>query len=395
MTLRILKEELKEELLDHILPFWISKMTDHKGGGFYGEIDFKGMIRPEAPRGGILNARILWTFSRAFGTFRNPEYHDTAMRAFEYLTAGFLDMEYGGLYWQLDQYGNPLNTRKQIYVQAFGIYAFSEYYKETGDNNSLAHALSLFRSIEKYSFDSERNGYYEAFSREWGSIADQRLSEKDQNVAKTLNTHLHILEAYTNLYRVFDDEKIKGQLANLCDLFFTKFINSSGHLDLFFEEDWTLTSDLVSFGHDIECSWLLVEAAEVLNDQEKIRLAHQFAVRMAEKALNGLDDSGGLAYEYFPSANRLDSHRHWWVQAEAMVGFFKAYLLSGEIRFLEAVFQTWEFIKRFIIDRENGEWHWSVDDMGKPDSSQVKAGFWKCPYHNGRACMELISRIRE
>lgn len=389
---RVLKKELQDELTENILPFWLHHAVDHVRGGFLGHIDFHGNPVPDANKGAILNARILWTFSASGRVLGEPAYLEAADRAFEYFIGNFLDTEQGGVFWELDFEGRPVNTKKQIYALAFAIYGLSEYHRSTGSEVALGHAIDLFETIEKYSFDNQRNGYFEAFTREWGIADDLRLSEKDQNEHKTMNTHLHIMEAYTNLYRVWKNNQLKDQLINLVRLFEQHFINEEGHLNLFFDDDWNLKSDLVSFGHDIECAWLLQEAAKVTGDQGLEKKCREKAVFIAEQGLAGLDRDGGLCYEYFPSSDRWDREKHWWPQAEAIVGYYNAWQVSGRDVFLETAFNSWNFIRKYLVDVAVGEWHWSVDAHGIPNHAGEKAGFWKCPYHNSRACLELITR---
>ncbi|MEX2369897.1 MAG: AGE family epimerase/isomerase [Bacteroidales bacterium] len=386
-----LKDELHQELTGNILPFWLHHTPDREHGGFIGHIDFEGAPSPRANKGSVLNARILWTFSSSFRILKQPEYLASADRAYDYIKNNFLDREWGGVFWKLDYQGNPLDPKKQIYAQAFTIYGMTEYYRATGNQEALDIAVGLYLDIEKHSFDPVKNGYFEAFTRNWELEGDLRLSEKDLNESKTMNTHLHILEAYTNLYRVWENSELKVQLRNLVYLFTNYFLNESGHLNLFFDEDWNLKSDLVSFGHDIECSWLLHEAADVLDDEDLKEQCGTLAVKIARQNMKGLDNDGGLFYEYFPTDERWDTDKHWWPQAEAIVGYYHAHRISGLPEFLDAAMQSWRFIQNYMIDKENGEWHWRVDKQGRPYFIEEKAGFWKCPYHNSRACLEVIS----
>lgn len=387
-----LKRELREELTGNILPFWMKRAVDNQSGGFLGHVDFYGNPDPLANKGGILNARILWTFSASYRVIQNPEYLEYANRAFRFVVDKFYDKEFGGTFWELDYLGRPVQTKKQIYALAFTIYGLVEYYRVNRNEEALDLAKALFNDIEVHSFDKDKNGYFEAFTREWEPIEDLRLSAKDQNESKTMNTHLHILEAYTNLYRVWKDDLLKSQLENLIRLFVDHFINENGHLNLFFDDDWTLKSDLVSFGHDIECSWLLQEAAEVLGNGELIETSKELATKIAAQNMRGLDTDGGLFYEYFPSGNRWDYDKHWWPQGEAVVGYFNAYQVSGDETFLNKAIGSWRFIQKYLVDKENGEWHWSVNREGETQPNEAKAGFWKCPYHNSRACLEIIER---
>lgn len=392
--LQQLKNELQTELFS-ILAFWKSHSIDTQNGGFIGAIDGNNNPQPNASKGVVLNARLLWTFSSAYAVYGNTNEFEMANRAYDFLIDFFTDKKYGGVFWELDNKGMPLNTRKQIYGLAFAIYGLAAYYKIKKQNEVLKYAIILFDLIEKHSFDTLRNGYIEALTREWNRLDDYRLSEKDANESKTMNTHLHILEGYTNLYRIWKDEKLAKALKNLIELFLDKFINSSYHLNLFFDDEWNLKSDEISYGHDIECSWLLYEAAEVLGNKDLLEKTQKVASKMAIENMEGLDTDGGLIYERFPTKNKTDTDKHWWPQAEAMVGYFNAYQISGHTLLLEKTISTWNFIKNYMIDKEHGEWYWRVNTSGKPYKSDEKAGFWKCPYHNSRACIEIIERINK
>ena len=239
---------MRAELLQNILPFWINQVVDHEFGGFHGRIDGYGNRIERAEKGGILNARILWTFSAAYRHLKDPLYRQMAERAKNTLISDFFDNKYGGTYWKITFDGKPLDTKKQIYSQAFFIYAFAEYYRATGDGTGLERAISLYRLIEEKSFDPERNGYYEAYSQAWKLLEDLRLSAKDVNEKKTTNTHLHILEAYTNLFHVWKDNTMGSQLRNLVDIFLDKIIDPrTHHMQLFFDEDWHSRSQFESY----------------------------------------------------------------------------------------------------------------------------------------------------
>ena len=389
-----LRNEMRSELENNILPFWMNKMEDNEQGGFYGEITGDDELRPEASKGAILNARILWTFSAAYRLLKKPEYLKTATRAKRYLIDRFYDPEYGGIYWELDYKGNPLDTKKQIYAIGFAIYGLSEYARATGDKEALEYAQRLFDVIEQHSFDSVQNGYLEALTRDWQPIEDMRLSDKDENEKKTMNTHLHILEPYTNLYRVWKDERLERQLRNLIDVFITRILDpQTGHLNLFFEEDWTNKYRIYSYGHDIEASWLIHEAALVLGDETVLKRIEPLIVRIAQAADEGLNPDGSMIYENFLDKQKIDRELHWWVQAENVVGHINLYQHFGDESALDIAARCWEFIKAKLIDHEHGEWHWSILPDGTVNRKDDKAGFWKCPYHNGRMCMEVIERF--
>ena len=244
------------------------------------------------------------------------------------------------------------------------------------------------------SFDRDKTGYLEAFTENWQPISDLRLSAKDANEKKTMNTHLHVLEAYANLYRVWPDETLRGQVVTLLHNFLDHFIDAeTGHLNLFFDEDWNKRSTLISYGHDIEAAWLLLDSAEAINDVELIDQLKSLAVKITDSTLEGLDTDGGLWYEYEPADNQLVKEKHWWVQAEAMIGFFNTWQITGDEKYLDLSISNWDFVKDKILDKNNGEWFWGINAYGRVMRSEDKAGLWKCPYHNSRACMEIIKRI--
>lgn len=386
--------EVKAELEGYILPFWMNKMTDNVHGGFYGRIDGNDVLEPEAPKGAILNGRILWTFSAAYRLLGKPEYLETATRAKRYLIDRFYDADFGGVYWSLDADGKPLDDKKQIYALGFAIYGLSEYARATGDKEALDYAVRLFETIEKYSFDKERNGYVEAFTRDWQPIEDMRLSDKDENMSKTMNTHLHILEPYANLYRVWKDSRLECQLRNLIELFINQILNrKTYHLDLFFDNDWAVTDEIISYGHDIEASWLIHEAALVLGDEPLLKEVEHIIRNIAQAADEGLNADGSMIYETFVDKNKTDRELHWWVQAENVVGHVNLYQHFGDEKALDTAVKCWQFIKEKLVDREQGEWHWSIMPDGSVNRKDDKAGFWNCPYHNGRMCMEIIERF--
>jgi mannobiose 2-epimerase len=392
LLLQTYKQEIQTELT-RILSFWEAHSLDPINGGFIGKMDFEGTVNPGAEKGGVLNARILWTFSAAFNA-GSGESIEIAHRAYHYINQHFRDQIYGGVYWSVDAQGKPLSTRKQIYGLAFTIYGLTEYYRAINHQAALDFAIELFELIEKYSFDPENGGYWEAFTQDWQLLEDVRLSEKDRNDPKTMNTHLHIIEAYVNLVRVWPNERVKDKIRHLLEVFENYIIDpQTGHMKLFFDATWHPQSAAVSFGHDIEASWLLYEAAEVLHDNALLEKWKSIALRMANAATEGFNEDGSLNHEFDPVTQHWDSHREWWVTAEGMVGYFNAFQLSGNARYIQYVEGLWKFAKTHLINTEIGEWNWGVYDDKSPMKAEDRIGFWKCPYHNARACLEIIKRI--
>jgi len=382
--------------LENILNYWQTYTVDNINGGFYGEVTNDNEPVADAVKGSVLNARILWTFSAAYLLDEKPAHLNNAQRAFEYIKAYFIDKEWGGVYWSVDAKGQPADTKKQIYALAFAIYGLSEYHRASRSEEALQIAKSLYQNIEDFSFDKNKGGYLEAFTCDWQVIDDLRLSDKDANEKKTMNTHLHILEAYTNLYRVWPDEQLGWQIRSLIGYFGRYMIDAETyHLVLFLDENWRAKSDAVSYGHDIEASWLLLEAAEVLGDHQLIDHIKKLALKIANASAEGLNADGSMNYEYEPSHHKLIAERHWWVQAEAVVGFYNAYQISGEQQFLDKAIGVWDYTRKYIIDTKKGEWFWGLNSDGSIMQGYGKAGFWKCPYHNSRACIEMINRLNK
>lgn len=377
MTLYELKHSAQDVLLNNILPFWSERMVDKEHGGFYGRIDGHDILHPEAEKGAVLNARILWTFAGATRILHRMPYRILAARAKDYLLTHFIDPQYGGVYWSLNADGSTLDTKKQTYAIAFAIYGMVEYYRATGDQETLDVAIRLFEDIEAHAFDTTNIGYIEALTRDWQPIADMRLSEHDENGSRTMNTHLHVLEAYTNLYRVYKDERVARQLRVLIDIFVNRLFNpTNGHLDLFFDDQWQGRRDKTSPGHDIEAAWLLREALLVLGDQELLQQTLPVCRRLAVAARDS-----------------ILKETQWWCYAEAVVGYVDQYQDIRDTHHWQMAEKAFDFIQSNLLDREHGEWYWSVLPDGTPDRANDKAGFWKCPYHNSRMCYELIERL--
>jgi len=389
-----LRQKVETELLSNILPFWLKYTIDNEYGGFRGQIANDLTIDPHAAKGLILNARILWTFARAFSVYREPVYLATAQRAYEYLTRCFLDREFGGVYWMVDFEGHPIDTKKRIYGQAFTVYALAEYFHASGDAEALDNAMRLVRFIESPGHDSAQGGYFETYERDWTLARDQRLSEVDMDEKKSMNTHLHMLEAYAALLRYHEDATVRLRLRELIEIFLDHIIHpTTHHFILFFDEQWRPRCEKISFGHDIEGSWLLTEAAEILGDAPLLGRMREIAVKMAQAVHDqAIDADGGLFYEA-DSTGIIDSDKQWWPQSEAVVGFLNAYQITGQRYFLDAAKRSWAFIEKYIVDHKHGEWFGRVSKSGVPSEKQYKVDQWKCPYHNSRTCFEVMERL--
>ncbi len=388
-----LAERVRRELLEDILPFWRRHVVDEQRGGFIGEMSNDLHVREDAPKGLVLNARLLWTFSAAYRYTHNEVDRALAQRAYEYLTDRFLDDRHGGYFWELNPDGTVLDDKKRIYGEGFCIYALAEYHRTFREARAVEQAIDVFTQIETHAYDERYRGYLEVMFREWQPCEDMRLSEKDMNEKKSMNNHLHVLEAYTNLMRVWPDPLVAERLRELIGLFTQRILNAARtHLDHFFDEAWTCRSASYTFGHDIESTWLLCEAAEVLGDSRLLAEVRALATSMAWSALQeGVDLDGGLCY-LGRDKTVVNRNKEWWPQAEAVVGFYNAWQLSGEDAFLNAAVRCWRFIEDQVVDHVYGEWFWCVRPDGTPDPSQPKVSAWKGPYHNSRCCLEIIRR---
>jgi mannobiose 2-epimerase len=389
------KQEAIREVKENILPFW-QNMADEENGGFYGEADFYGKPNKTAAKGCILTSRILWTFSAAYRIFRDDAYKACAQRARDFLSSAFLDTTHGGLYWLVDHTGKALDTRKQFYNIAFGIYALSEHYRATGDKSSLELATALFDANEQHGLDPSAGGYIEACNREWRSIDDFRLSGKDLNCPKSMNTNLHVMEAYTNLACAGGDGRVRTALENILHITLDKIVNRDWYFELFFDMDWHSLAKDISCGHDIEGSWLLYEAALAVGDESLISKVKQAALAIAEVTYTAaIDRKNGGLLSGCDEAGHNHAKKEWWPQAEAVVGFYNAYELSGDQKYFDAADSIWNYIQNHFVDCSHGEWHNELHLDNTPDTTMPKAGFWKCPYHNARACFEIVGRVGE
>jgi cellobiose epimerase len=390
-----LRDSIEQELQANLLPFWRKRSLDDAGGGFVAEMANDGTLNRSAPKGLVLNARLLWTFSALHRELADERDVALLRRAYDYLEAHFRDQEHGGYFWRVGQDGNVLDRSKRIYGQAFCIYALSEYHRVTSDAGALQNAAELCSLIEQHAHDAGNGGYIEVLTEDWSPADDLRLSDKDMDVAKSMNNHLHILEAYTNLYRVWPNPVVARRLRELIHLFGSRMLTPAGHFYLFFDEDWKARSDSYTYGHDIEAAWLLYDAAEVLDDEDLLGQVSEWAVDIADAVgSEALDYEGGLAYEG-RGGIVINSGREWWPQAEAILGFWYARRITNDEKYAEIAEQLWEFIQRRVVDRVHGEWFWRVFADGSVDQKEPKISEWKDPYHGIRMCLNMLRFLED
>lgn len=387
-------KEFHQELYN-ILAYWSTEVFDEETGEIIGEIDHYGTKYPESNKGIILCSRMMWTFSAASRFYKNDDYKSHADRVRKYIETYFYDAAHGGYVWEVTSQGDIVVSKKQVYAQAFVMYAYTEYYLAFGDTSALQRAMDLFTIMESHCVDRTYGGYFEAYSQSWNKLDDVRLSERDLNLPKGMNTNLHVLEAYTTLFEATKSPQVEKALRALIDVYSQKIIDKNNHIVIFFTEDWIPQTHEYSFGHDIESSWLLWEAAEALHDKELlIRLKPQVLGMVDTFLKEGYDTKTHSAlYEYFTKTDTYDRDRHWWVQVEAMEGLANAYRITGDKTYRTKVFQMWQYVQTYLIDKVHGEWFWRIDDDGYPVDSEPKVSMWKCPYHNGRALMRLIEKM--
>ncbi len=381
-------EEVRNHLTEKIIPFW-KKLHDDIGG-FYGYVDFDLNVNKEAEKGCILNSRILWFFASAYKVLKDESLLREAKHAFEFMTNYCVDRENGGVYWSLTHDGKPLDTTKHTYNQAFAIYGLGAYYEVTKDESALKLACDLYELIESKMRDEK--GYLEAFSKNFEPISNEKLSENGVEAKRSMNTLLHVMEGYTELYRVAPQERVANSLREILDITDEKIYNRKlRRQEVFFDLDYNSLIDLYSYGHDIESAWLINRTTEILGDKNYIEKMGEMTKVLADNVYKVAFDGHSIPAEAEKGIVKQD--RVWWVQAEGINGFLDAYQKDPSRKeYLEAAESIWEYIKKYVVDkREDAEWYWYVN----PDGSAAREPIvepWKCPYHNGRMCLEVITR---
>jgi mannobiose 2-epimerase len=400
-SLAELRCRAEAELTQDILPFWRQHAFDPATGRLSGVVTNDLRRFDDVPRHAVLCARLLWTFAAAARRDPRPEWLEMGRRALALLMGPFWDSRHGGVFWSIDAAGRVQSDRKQIYAQAFAIYGLAEWSAATRDTTALERAKTLFALVEKHSAEPQFGGYIEARGGAWEELADQRLSDKDLNAPKSMNTLLHLLEAYTTLLRHWPDAGLRGRLRELLIVMLDRVVTTTPYTccRLFFDLDWRSLSSKISYGHDIEASWLLWDAAEALGDPALLARTRQVSLDMAAGVLaHGCDTDGSIFYDGEPG-RVVKADKHWWPQAEAVIGFLNAYALSDDAAYQTAAIRAWQFIEDHVIDRQHGEWFAELDRSGRPlpdypeHADSCKVGPWKCPYHNARACLEVMRRV--
>ena len=394
-NLKSFSQRVSDQLFGHIMPFWCGPALDNKQGGWLAWLS--NDLKPDRtqPKGLIINSRILWAFSAVHQARPEKLFRQMANRAFDCVMDRFWDSQYGGAFWGLDNAGRVMDDSKKIYGQAFYIYALAEYHRAFGAPTALARAKELFELIERHAHDSKHGGYIEVCRRDWSEAgAEARLSDKDMNEKKSMNNHLHLLESYTNLYRVWKEPRVEQRLRELIQLFEQRILDSrTKHFNHFFDEEWRVRSNSYTFGHDIEGTWLLCEAAEVLGDAALLKQMQGVVLPMVEVVFKeGIAADGALYYEG-KGGKIIDPGKECWPQAEAVIGFLNAFQLSGDKKYLQTSLRAYDFIENNLVDRAHGEWFWRINEDGKPDPKLPKVSEWKGPYHGSRMCLETLHRL--
>jgi len=393
-TASIWLEDFRRELTGNILPFWMTHAIDERNGGMHGALTNDLQVQREEPRSAVLATRVLWTFSAAFRQLGDLAYREMAVRAFNDLVHSFWDDAHGGVVWTVDRAGHPVSDRKHHYAQAFALYGLSEYVRATGSADALERCRTLFDLLERHAYDKTFGGYVEGSTRTWQPLVDARLSDRDLDCRKSMNTNLHLLEAYTNLHHIDPTAALERQLVGLLEIALDKILDrSTGHLRLFFDDDWTSLLGGASFGHDIEASWLLHEAALEVGDPDVVARAASAAKLLAETVFREGVDADGSLFTEVSEDGVLERGKDWWPQAEAVVGFYNAFELTGDPAYAGASRACWNYAKGAMVDPEHGGWIKRIDERGHPDPLRYKSGPWECPYHQSRACLEMMRRL--
>ncbi|EDP68631.1 hypothetical protein CAT7_10605 [Carnobacterium sp. AT7] len=397
------KEMLRNQLSEKVLPFWLSQQ-DNTNGGFYGKLSIDLESDPLAPKGGVMMARFLWTFSYSYNTLQKQKYKRAADYAYRFITESLWDNKYGGIYWLVDAEGKPLNPIKHVYAQSFAIYGLSEYAKIDPASDALEYAKKLYHLIEENAYNPSTLGYEEEFDQKWKQKALSQVASQNPEVRYTTNTHLHLLEAYTNLYTVWPNETLLEKIQHLLRLFTTYIFHPTGYCQQEFDQNWTSITPGVSYGHDIETSWLLDETLSCCKvDEDLDKKVRSMTTELAAYCYeNGLDENGWMINHV--DSSHVDKTKVWWVEAEAVIGFYHAFQQSGNNIYRNTALNLIQLIqKKFVDTRPGSEWYSRLDENNQLLSVLRKNGTteenisdsWKGPYHTVRFYLEMIKRLEE
>lgn len=405
--------KLRHNLEEYVIDFWYPRSIDDEHGGFILSYDDEGAFAGNDAKMIVTQARMTWFFARLTRTdVVDGDYTDAADHGFAFLRDAMWDDDHGGFYWEVDRRGTVRKPRKHLYGQAFGLYALAEYYRVTGNEQALDLAGDLFEVIDDVAKDHQNGGYHEYFEPDWEQVTegttylatiepDWSPKESGESVLdptlKLMNTHLHLLEAFTTYYRVTGDETVRERLHELLTILTNTVVRKDrpACTDKY-DPDWTPKLDdadfrVVSYGHDVENVWLTMEASEALD--VPTRLFADLYDGLFDYSLEyGYDDQNGGFYFFGPlgehATNRIKA---WWVQAEAMTSALRMYEATGEDVYRNVFEETYDFIEQYHVDETHGEWHSGVDETLEPVGR--KGAEYKGAYHDGRALIECIETL--
>ncbi len=396
-------QRLQRELAHNVLPWWQASIFDAEGRVLGGRANDGAVL--DAPRTAVLGTRLLWTFTTAQRRLgRHPALDLAAERALAWVRGTLTDPVHGGVFWSVDGDGQPVADHKQTYAQAFAIYALMAQHAADCAAQGLPlaavtpaaqDALRLFDLLDTHAREGQTGGYMEACTRDWQPLPDATLSSDEPPAARSMNTLLHVLEAFTELLRCHRPPLVATRLRELIEIFLDRlWLPEQRCFGLFFSIDWRPMTTQVSWGHDIEAAWLLRRACDVLADDELTRRVDALVPQVADAVLQGgvAEDGSVLGAGLF-DGRVTDARRHWWCQAEAMVGFWDAWQLTGDPRFQRAAWRVWQHIDKHHVDPVGGDWIKTLDEQLHPVDSIPRAGPWECPYHHVRACVEMMERL--
>lgn len=419
-----LKKECKEALTTDLLEVWYPRAIDEEKGGFYSSFTYDWKLAENQHKMIVTQARHVWTTAKAAGAFpENDMYRKAAAHGFRFLKDKMWDDEYGGFYNLVDRQGNPLNGEgydqyKRTYGNAFGIYALAAYYALSQDQAVLDLAKETFLWLERHAHDSLYGGYFPSLTWQGQAVTEDPDADIFDNIAvlyKDQNTSIHLLEAFTELYHVWPDKQVEIRLKEMLHIVRDSIVTEPGYLQLFFYRDWTPVSlrdsseavreahygvDHVSFGHDIETAFLMLEASHALGKFEWDKTMQTAKMMVDHTVAHGFDPRRSGIYEqgyYFKGTLAItivDERKNWWAQAEglnALLLFSKLY--PEEQQYEQQFAKQWAYVKQYIIDDTYGGWYPYGIDTEPEAKHGMKGNIWKAAYHDGRALMNIVQML--